>query len=54
MDRWIEVRALCSMSSTEVIQEFKTIFSTFGTPIVLRSDNAGCYTSQAFQEFARI
>ena len=44
--RWIEIRALCSMSRSEVIQEFKTIFST--------CDNAGCYTSQAFQEFARI
>ena len=51
--RWIEVRPLCTVSSSEVIQELKTIFSVFGSPQVFRSDNAGCYSSQLFQEFAK-
>ena len=42
-----------SLSSYNVIQEFKSIFSCFGVPILLRSDNAGCYASQSFRDFAK-
>ena len=50
--RWIDVRPLYSFSSSEVIREFKSVFCILGVPKVLRSDNAGCYTSQLFKEFA--
>ena len=50
--RWIDVRRLYSLSSSEVIKELSSIFSVFGVPKVLRSDNAGCYTSNIFKDFA--
>ena len=50
--KWIEVCPLTSLSSNCVIEEFKNVFSCFGTPQVLRSDNAGCYNSQNFKIFA--
>ena len=51
---WIEVRPLLSLSSYNVIQEFKSIFSCFGIPALLRSDNAGCYASESFRNFAQM
>ena len=50
--RRIDVRRLYSLSSSEVIKELGSIFSVFGVPKVLRSDNAGCYTSNIFKDFA--
>ena len=50
--KWIEVRFLPSLTSHAVITEFKSIFATFGVCQILRSDNAGCYASQQFRDFA--
>ena len=50
---WIEIKPLLSLSSYNVIQEFKGIFSCYGVPELLRSDNAGCYTSESFKNFAQ-
>ena len=49
---WIEIRPLLSLSSRCVIEEFKSIFSCYGVPVLLRSDNAGCYASESFRQFA--
>ena len=50
--KWIEVRELCNQSSESVIKAMMSIFSCFGMPKILRSDNGGCYASDAFKNFA--
>ena len=50
--KWIEVCALPSQTSRSVISSMQTIFSCFGVPKVLRSDNGPCYSSEMFREFA--
>ena len=52
--KWIEICLLNSLSSNFVIEEFNHVFSCFGTPQILRSDNADCYNSQNFKIFAEI
>ena len=43
--RWIEVYELKEMSSKSVICKMKNMFSRFGMPDKVRSDNGGCYAS---------
>ena len=44
---------LPSLATTSVITAFKTIFSDTGVPMTLVTDNALCFTSEEFEEFAK-
>ena len=44
---------LPSISTSSVITAFKTIFSDTGVPMTLITDNALCFTSEEFDEFAK-
>ena len=44
---------LPSLATSSVITAFKTIFSDTGTPLTLVMDNALCFTSEEFSEFAK-
>ena len=44
---------LPSLTSTSVITAFKTIFSDTGIPLTLVTDNALCFTSEEFENFAK-
>ena len=44
---------LPSVSMSSVITAFKTIFSDTGTPLTLVMDNALCFTSEEFSDFAK-
>ena len=45
-------RPLPSVSTNSVITAFKTVFSDSGIPLTLVTDNAACFTSKEFIEFA--
>ena len=45
-------RPLPSVSTNSVITAFKTVFSDSGVPLTLITDNAACFTSEEFTEFA--
>lgn len=51
--RWIEVYELKEMTSKTVIGKMKNMFSRFGIPKTVRSDNGGCYASEAFAIFSK-
>ena len=51
--RYLEVVRLTTTTSTSVIQALKMIFSRYGIPEVLRSDNGPQYASKEFEEFAK-
>ena len=44
---------LPSLATSSVITAFKTIFSDTGIPMTLITDNALCFTSEEFTEFAQ-
>ena len=44
---------LPSLATSSVITAFKTIFSDTGTPLTLVMDNALCFTSEEFSDFAK-
>ena len=44
---------LPSLAMSSVITAFKTIFSDTGTPLTLVTDNALCFTSEEFSDFAK-
>ena len=44
---------LPSLNTTSVITAFKTIFSDTGIPLTLVTDNALCFTSEEFANFAK-
>ena len=44
---------LPSLTTTSVITAFKTIFSDTGIPMTLVTDNALCFTSEEFENFAK-
>ena len=50
--RYPEVQKLASTSSRSVIEVLKTIFSRFGIPEVVVSDNGPQYSSLEFKQFA--
>ena len=50
--RYLEVVRLTTTSSS-VIRALKIIFSRFGIPEILRSDNGPQYASKEFEEFAK-
>ena len=47
------VRKLPNSTSNAVIKELGLIFTEFGKPFILRSDNGPCYVSQEFQFFMK-
>nr|XP_040567953.1 uncharacterized protein K02A2.6-like [Lepeophtheirus salmonis] len=49
--RWIELATLQTTTSKEVIDRMKRVFSRFGIPDQVRSDNASYYTSKEFKLF---
>ena len=51
--KFLIVRKLHNSTSSAVIKELGLIFSEFGTPFILRSDNGPCYTSSEFQFFLK-
>ena len=51
--KFLIVRKLHNSTSSAVIKELGLIFSEFGKPFILRSDNGPCYTSSEFQFFLK-
>ena len=47
-----EIAKLSSISSSDVILYMKSIFARHGIPSVVVSDNATCYSSRLYREFA--
>ena len=48
ISRFPIVRRLKSMSAQNIIEHFKSIFSEYGWPDILVSDNGPCYTAEMF------
>ena len=49
--KFIIVRRLPNSSTHSVIKELGMVFTEFGRPFILRSDNGPCYASKEFCEF---
>ena len=49
--KYLIVRKIPNSTSSAVIKELGLIFSEFGNPLVFRSDNGPCYSSQEFKFF---
>ena len=49
--KFLIVRKIANSTSSAVIKELGMIFSEFGKPLVFRSDNGPCYSSQEFKFF---
>lgn len=51
--RWPEVRIMKSIKSEKTIEKCRDIFTTFGLPQVLVSDNGRIFISREFQHFLK-
>lgn len=51
--RWIEVRKLPSLTSSDTIEAFKSVFATHGIGEVVISDNGPQFSSGEFQKFVQ-
>ena len=51
--KWLEVCQILSTSSSETIQHLRTIFSRFGLPETLVSDNRPQFSSEEFKLFCQ-
>ena len=51
--KWLEVHPVTFINATVTIQHMRTIFSTFGLPEVLVTDNGPSFVSREFEEFLR-
>lgn len=51
--KWLEVKIVSSLSSKTTIEHLREIFSRFGLPTVVVSDNGTAYTSIEFQNFMK-
>ena len=49
--KYLIIRKIPNSTSSAVIKELGMIFSEFGNPLVFRSDNGPCYSSQEFKFF---
>jgi len=49
--KWIDAKAVSAATSKITIEHLRSLFSNFGLPEVLISDNGPCFTSSDFQEF---
>jgi hypothetical protein len=52
--KWLEVEMVNSTSSREAINKLKRMFSIFGLPKTIVSDNGSCFTSQEFKHFTQL
>jgi hypothetical protein len=50
--RWIEAVYLAAQTLAVVVDALKDVFSRYGVPDKLRSDNGPCFNSQCFRDFA--
>ena len=51
--KWLEVHIMSSTTSISTIEKLRNIFSIFGLPRVIVSDNATVFTSAEVQKFVR-
>ena len=51
--RYVEIALLQELSSSAVINQFRSIFARHGIPDILVSDNGPQYASQEFKQFAQ-
>ena len=51
--KYLLVRKIPNSTPNAVIKELSLIFTEFGRPFILRSDNGPCYISQEFQYFLK-
>ena len=51
LSKYLIVRKLPNSSTHAVVKELGLIFTEFGRPFILRSDNGPCYASREFQHF---
>ena len=51
--KFFEVKKIASSSSKTVINVLKEIFSRYGIPVILKSDNRPAYSSMEFNDFAK-
>ncbi|XP_054279278.1 uncharacterized protein K02A2.6-like [Macrosteles quadrilineatus] len=49
--KWLDVFIMSSMNSSKVIEKLRTLFSSYGLPVELVSDNGRSFTSQEFKTF---
>ena len=52
--KWMEVKAVKTATSTITIEHLRNMFATHGLPEMLVTDNASYFTSQEFQDFAKL
>nr|MCH9717641.1 DDE-type integrase/transposase/recombinase [Gammaproteobacteria bacterium] len=51
--KWLEVRLLNSTTSSSIISSLRSIFSQFGLPSLIVTDNGRNFTSTEFEQFCR-
>lgn len=51
--KWIEVKRIASMSTKNVIEEFRKLFAAFGVPKTIVSDNDTSFKSEEMAEFLK-
>jgi transposase InsO family protein len=51
--RWIEVTEIGRKTAECIVRHMKTIFTRYGRPVMVRTDNGPCYCGAAFGEFLR-
>ena len=49
--KWIDAVPTNSLSASAAIEHLRTVFSQFGIPEIVVSDNAACFTGEEFQAF---
>ena len=49
--KWIEAFLMHSSTSKATIQHLKTLFTQFGIPDVITTDNGSCFVSLEFESF---
>ena len=49
--KWYQVKPIKTLSSQEVIAQFDDLFTSFGIPRIIRSDNASYYVSAEFKGY---
>lgn len=51
--KWIEVFVMKTTTSTKTIERIRTLFSSFGLPKEIVTDNATCFSSYELQDFSK-
>ena len=51
VSKYLLVRRIPNTFTHTVFKELRMIFTEFGHPFILKSDNGPCYTSREFQDF---